>query len=115
MRRFEVVEQSMEPTLREGDYLIAVAEEHPVAGDLVVFEHPWRPGFRLVKRVVDVDGERMEVTSDNAAVTMADSRSFGVVAIAGSYRVVGRYWPPRRIRVFRRPGRSTRATPSPDR
>lgn len=43
----------------------------------------------LVKRVESVatDGT-MRVLSDNPDVTLADSRSFGSVPIAGSYRVV---------------------------
>ena len=41
------------------------------------------------------DDDTMSVLSDNRTVTLADSRSFGPVPIAGSYRVVLRV--PRRL------------------
>ena len=81
----------MEPTLVDGQGLIAVASPRARSGQLRCFEHPERPGFWLVKRVADAhpDGS-MTVSSDNAEATVADSRSFGPVRVAGSYRVVMR-------------------------
>jgi hypothetical protein len=79
----------MEPTLVDGQGLIAVRSKSARVGQLRCLEHPDRPDFWLVKRVsaVHADGT-MSVLSDNRDVTMADSRSFGPVPIAGSYRVV---------------------------
>ncbi len=86
----------MEPTLIDGQGLIAVATGSARVGQLRCLVHPDRPGFWLVKRVAEVhpDGT-MSVLSDNRAATVADSRSFGPVPIAGSYRVVLRI--PRRL------------------
>lgn len=79
----------MEPTLVDGQGLVAVATRTARVGQLRCVQHPDRPGFWLVKRVAEVreDGT-MSVLSDNRDATVADSRSFGPVPIAGSYRVV---------------------------
>ncbi len=60
VRRFEVADRSMEPALREGDYLLATMRS-PRTGDVVVFEHPTRPGFHLVKRVVAQTGDEVAI------------------------------------------------------
>jgi hypothetical protein len=95
-RRFVVVDRSMEPTLEDGQGLIAIRTRSARVGQLRCLEHPRRPGFWLVKRVSEVhpDGT-MSVLSDNRAATTADSRSFGTVPVAGSYRVLLRV--PRRL------------------
>lgn len=79
----------MEPTLVDGQGLVAVAWGRARPGQLRIFVHPWHPGRWLVKRVTDVRGDgTMLVGSDNAGATRADSREFGAVPVAGSYRVV---------------------------
>ena len=86
----------MEPALVAGQGLVAIRSVRARVGQLRCLEHPERSGFWLVKRVsaVHPDGT-MSVLSDNAGATMADSRSFGPVAVEGSYRVVVRV--PRRL------------------
>ena len=81
----------MEPTLVDGQGLLAVTSATVRAGQIRCLEHPERPGFWLVKRVEEVfaDGT-MRVLSDHRASTLADSRTFGPVPIAGSYRVIVR-------------------------
>lgn len=91
LRRFEVVDRSMTPTLAPGDYLLTTRWGRRRPGQIVVFEHPGRPGFWLVKRAEAIDEARMTVLSDAAHLTSADSRSFGPVPIAGSYRLLLRY------------------------
>jgi hypothetical protein len=86
----------MEPTLVDGQGLISVPTRSARVGQLRCLVHPDRPGFWLVKRVAELHGDgTMSVLSDNRDATMADSRSFGPVPIAGSYRVVVRI--PRRL------------------
>jgi signal peptidase I len=100
-RRFVVADRSMEPALTDGQGLIAVPSRRARPGQLRCLEHPEREGFWLVKRVEMVHGDpatgdvTMTVLSDNRSATMADSRSFGPVPVAGSYRVVVRI--PRRL------------------
>jgi nickel-type superoxide dismutase maturation protease len=87
---------SMSPTLLEGDLLIATVPSSRAvsSGSLVVVEHPARPGYEMVKRVVRAVGhDGLWVEGDNAA-SSSDSRSFGPVerdAIRGVVRL--RYWP----------------------
>lgn len=78
----------MEPTLIDGQGLIAVPWRPARVGELRCLEHPERPGFWLVKRVSSVHDDTMSVLSDNGEATLADSRSFGPVPVAGSYRVL---------------------------
>ena len=88
-RRFVVADRSMEPTLIDGQGLLAIGFGRARPGQLRCLEHPDRPGFWLVKRVDEVraDGS-MTVRSDNSAVETTDSRAFGAVPVEGSYRVV---------------------------
>jgi hypothetical protein len=88
-RRFVVADRSMEPTLLDGQGLVAVPSATARVGQLRCVEHPGRPGFWLVKRVAEVHGDgTMSVLSDNRDATLADSRTFGPVPVAGSYRVL---------------------------
>jgi hypothetical protein len=87
IRRFVVAEASMLPALRPGDGLLAVRSDRIRRGQLRVFEHPARAGFWLVKRVGHIRDGRFEALSDRPEGAV-DSRTFGDVPIAGSYRVV---------------------------
>ena len=79
----------MEPTLVDGQGLITVLAGRPKVGQIRCFEHPSETGFWLVKRIDALhDDGTMTVLSDNRSSTLADSRSFGPVPIAGSYRVL---------------------------
>jgi hypothetical protein len=93
LRRFAVVEDSMRPELSPGDGLLALRGGAPRRGQLRVFRDPTVPSRWLVKRVGDVRGAgrsaTFEARSDNTqAVGVVDSRQFGWVPAAGSYRVV---------------------------
>lgn len=61
MRRFVISELSMEPTLLPGDAVLARALRRPVRGKIVFFEHPHRPGFWLVKRLLGLPGEAITI------------------------------------------------------
>jgi len=89
LRRFVVVEDSMRPTLRPGDGLLALRGGRPAAGQLRVFPDPTAPSRWLVKRVGAVGGPTFEACSDNPdAAGVVDSRHFGPVPAEGSYRVI---------------------------
>ena len=94
---------SMRPTLRPGDWLLADPEAYadvaPRVGDLVLVPDPRQPRRLLVKRVAEVhDGGRELFVAGDAHDASTDSRAFGSVA---SSTVEGRpwfrYWPPRRL------------------
>ena len=112
-RPFRVAVQggSMEPALQAGDCLVAFRPGRIRRGDLVVLEHPQRPGFEVVKRVEALPGERFGdrilgpeeywLVGDQPAAS-TDSRTFGPVgrpAIRGVVKL--RYWPPSRLAAFR--------------
>jgi hypothetical protein len=93
LRRFTVVEDSMRPTLTPGEGLLALYGGQPRRGQLRVFPDPTLPSRWLVKRVGDVRGvgrsATFEARSDNpCAPGVVDSRQFGWVPAAGSYRVL---------------------------
>jgi len=101
----------MEPTLRPGDFLLAVRDGLVERRALVVVEHPERPDFEMVKRVGGLPGERVGdrtlgpdeywVVGDRPDAS-TDSNTFGPVgrsAILGVVRL--RYWPPSRFAALR--------------
>lgn len=90
----------MRPTLRPGDGLLALRGGRPRRGELRVFPDPLLSSRYLVKRVGEVrcpaSGTVFEALSDNAGASGAtDSREFGWVQAAKSYRVV---WKVREVR-----------------
>ena len=104
--RVAVAGRSMEPTLRAGDFLIALGGLRPRIGSMVVVEHPERSDLELVKRVTGAqrlapDRALYWVAGDDAAAS-TDSRTFGPVESARVKGViVARYWPRDRLRRFR--------------
>lgn len=83
----------MRPTLSQGDGLLALRGGTPRRSQLRVFPDPTLPTRWLVKRVGRVRGAGrkafFEACSDNPdAPGVVDSRQFGWVPAAGSYRVV---------------------------
>jgi signal peptidase I len=63
--RFRIEGPSMNPTLHENQYLVinkVVYRFHPPRrGDIVVFHHPRDPDRDLIKRVVGLPGEKVEI------------------------------------------------------
>ncbi len=85
----------MHPTLKPGDGLVALRGGRIKSGQLRVFPDPLLSTRYLVKRVGgvrrSVSGATFEALSDNAgAAGVTDSREFGWVPAARSYRVVWR-------------------------
>jgi signal peptidase I len=71
---FQVAEESMGPALNPGDGLVTVRLRLPRRGRIVVLDHPDRPGFALVKRIVGLPGETVAIIDgalrvDNAALS----------------------------------------------
>lgn len=83
----------MRPTLNPGDGLLGVRAGAPRPGQLRVFRDPTMPSRWLIKRVGGIRRSGADVAfearSDNpGAPGVVDSRHFGWVASADSYRVV---------------------------
>jgi SOS-response transcriptional repressor LexA len=83
--RIAVAEQSMEPALVPGDWLLAwrgLRAGRPPRirpGQIVIARQPGRDGFWLVKRAVRRDGDGWWLESDNQGIRTVDSRTFGAV------------------------------------
>jgi nickel-type superoxide dismutase maturation protease len=101
--RVAVAERSMEPSLWPGDWLLVRRSVRPGrppsfrARQIVIAQHPWKPGLLLVKRAARPETDGWWLESDNPEAGAVDSRSFGPVPeglIEG--RVILRYWPLRR-------------------
>ena len=101
----------MLPTLFPGDWALAVATRRIRKGDVVVVEHPGRPGYEMVKRVASVPGERVGdrllhpeefwVLGDRPDAS-TDSRQFGpVLRERIKAKVLLIYWPADRRRLLR--------------
>lgn len=101
----------MAPTLAPGDWALVVTPRMFVTGDVVVVEHPGRPGYEMVKRLVAAPGDRVGertlaadefwVEGDLAAAS-TDSRQFGPVSRDElKAKVVLVYWPKERRRLVR--------------
>ncbi len=100
----------MRPGLQAGDWALAVAAGRVRRGNVVVVEHPGRPGFEMVKRVIAVPGElapdgrvldrdEFWVEGDSPDES-TDSRHFGPIRrehVKAAVRAV--YWPPERRRL----------------
>lgn len=78
----------MLPTLLPGDWCLAVAPRRFAPGDVVMVEHPERPGYEMVKRLVggpgDHRGGRLLASDEwwvegDRSDASTDSRHFGPV------------------------------------
>jgi nickel-type superoxide dismutase maturation protease len=69
----------MEPSLHEGDWVLARRSGHARPGQVVVLEHPQRPGLLIVKRVERLGPSGYWVLGDSPGAS-TDSRHFGAVA-----------------------------------
>jgi signal peptidase I len=82
LRRYEIVESSMEPHLRPGDYVVAQHRTGVLErGDIVIFDHPDAPGYELTKRVVGLPGEEIVISNGQVHVdgaVLAESWADGV-------------------------------------
>lgn len=94
LRRYEVAQRSMLPNLSPGQEVVATDSRPAQVGDVVVFEHPGRPGFWMIKRMTEptltIDDDQAWVLSDNPAETRADSRTLGALPKAALRPVVER-------------------------
>lgn len=86
----------MEPTLGEGDWVVARRDGRARVGQVVVVEHPQLLGRLIVKRLAGADASGFWVLGD-APENSTDSRQFGPVpAVVGT--VVWRVRPWGRVR-----------------
>ncbi len=98
LTRYEVAEDSMNPTLRPGDWVLGVRRPARLGrGDVVVVDHPHRPGFEVVKRVAEIGPAGLVLAGDNPDHS-TDSRHFGPVAVAAVHARLLMVYHPRPLR-----------------
>lgn len=70
---FMVSGQSMLPTLENGDYLIideiSYRKYDPERGQVIVFKLPNNTSRYLIKRIIGLPGEKIEITGDKVTIT----------------------------------------------
>lgn len=101
----------MAPMLAPGDWALVVTPRRFELGDVVVVEHPGRPGYEMVKRLVAGPGghiahrtlgdDEFWVLGDLASAS-TDSRHFGSVTREElKAKVLLVYWPKHRRHIVR--------------
>lgn len=92
----------MRPALSHGDWVVATRRVDDLrVGDVIVLDHPDRPGFELVKRIHVIGASGITVLGDDPRAGSVDSVAFGEVDPAAvTARVLLRYkpFPPRLVR-----------------
>ncbi len=67
-RAYKIPSSAMEPTLLVGDHLIAdmriYKSEKPKRGDIIIFEFPKDPSKDFIKRVIGMEGEKVELVNN---------------------------------------------------
>lgn len=80
----------MAPALRPGDRILSQPLRHPRRGQVVFFPHPGRPDFWLVKRIVGLPGEQVEIRDGRLIIdgeANADTWAAGPTEPDGSWEV----------------------------
>ena len=67
-RSYKIPSSGMAPTLLVGDHLVAdmriYKSEKPKRGDIIIFEFPKDPSKDFIKRVIGMEGEKVEVINN---------------------------------------------------
>jgi len=102
LRRVAVAGSSMEPALRDGDWLLALPlRRSPRVGEVVLARDPRAPERLLLKRVAAVGDGRCTLLGDRPEAS-TDSRQFGPVPLGDVVaRAVFRYAPLGRLGKLR--------------
>ena len=71
-RTYEIKEESMEPSLYEGDYVLASKfTDSPSRGDIVVYEYETK-NIEIVKRIIGLPGET--ISSKEGQININDEK-----------------------------------------
>ena len=68
----------MEPTLNDGDYILARPAHRAQPHDIVICRHPYVKNKIIIKRAIKIEAEGLQVAGDNPGAS-TDSESFGLI------------------------------------
>lgn len=75
---FIVSGESMDPTFKDGDYLIvdeiSYSTREPKKGEVIIFRYPKDPSKYFIKRIIGLPGDKVEVAG--AQVTLKDGEYY---------------------------------------
>lgn len=73
---FVVEGASMDPTFKNGDYIIvdelSYRFEAPKRGDVVTFRYPGDPSLFFIKRIIGLPGETVSIQAETITITKTD-------------------------------------------
>lgn len=91
IRRFRIVDDSMEPALSSGDFVVARRRIADLErGEIVVVPHPHGKAIHLVKRVIGLPGETLGISGGRVTVDgalLADRWANGTSRPEGEWEV----------------------------
>jgi len=70
----------MWPTLKAGDTVLVKPTLTPVAGDIVLANHPYKSSVKIVKRVAEILPDGALILRGDNPLESSDSRSFGSIS-----------------------------------
>ena len=79
-RAYRVEGDSMLPTVKNGDTVLADPCADLLVGDIVVVDHPYVRSLKLIKRVESIQSNGRYVLAGDNPEASTDSRSFGSVS-----------------------------------
>jgi nickel-type superoxide dismutase maturation protease len=78
---YRVQGDSMLPALKDGDAIMVSSSASVAPGDIVLANHPYKQGVKMIKRVTGIDENgRYSLAGDNPGES-TDSRTFGTLPI----------------------------------
>jgi signal peptidase I len=101
MQSFRVEGRSMQPSYEDNEYIVVDKLTYrfssPQRGDVIVFHNPSRPTQLLLKRIVGMPGETIEIRHGEVYIDgekLEESPEFGALPYEGYLREVptGEYW-----------------------
>lgn len=69
----------MLPTLKPGDLVLVAKRYIPLAGDIVLANHPYKKGVRMIKRIASIDPDANFFLIGDNKTGSTDSQTFGAI------------------------------------
>ena len=84
-KRLRVTGISMQPLLQPGEEILidinAYKKASPQKGEIIVANHPYRPNFSIVKRIVSIENDGSLFLQGDNTLESTDSRYYGAIQL----------------------------------